>query len=278
MKRIILFIILSVLLVLSLAACDGGEEGNGDGIFWAEFLSTGKSDCAIVYMDGLVIVSDAADADDYGRISSFLSENGIEKIDYLILSHYDKDHIGSAAALIENYLVGTVIRPSYTEESEEYSALIAALSGSSAKDVVLTSARTVYTGHGSVTVDPPGEDFGDDNNNSIITAITFNGERLLFMGDAKKKRTEEFLDGFAGPCALIKLPHHGDGNSALSELIEKARPAYAVVTVTQETEVDPDLADKLAETGCVLFRTDAGAIRAEYTDGAVAVFRDDSVK
>ena len=94
--------------------------------FAAEILSTGKSDCAVMTMDGLVILSDTADEDDYPAIAARLRDIGAARIDYIILSHYDKDHIGAAARLIREFEVGTVLRPDYVEESAEYFALIKA--------------------------------------------------------------------------------------------------------------------------------------------------------
>ena len=108
-KNILLYVILMTALLAGCARpapVPQPEDG-----FSAELLSTGKSDCAIIRMDGLVIVNDTADSDDADAISSELETDGVTRIDYLILSHYDKDHIGSAAALIDGFEVGTVLCP-----------------------------------------------------------------------------------------------------------------------------------------------------------------------
>ena len=76
-----------------------------------------KSDCIIVCMDGVTVVNDAADEDDFDSICAALERRGVQRIDYLVLSHYDKDHIGSAAALVRAYPVGQILGPDYEENS-----------------------------------------------------------------------------------------------------------------------------------------------------------------
>ena len=155
--------------------------------FSVDILSTGKSDCAIIYMDGLVLLSDTADEDDYDQIASKLIADGVSRIDYIILSHYDSDHIGSAAKLIRNFEVGAVLRPDYVEESGEYYALIKAESAANTQTVILGENYYIRTANGVVTVDPPDKDYGDDNNNSAVTLISYRGKNLLFSATPEKR-------------------------------------------------------------------------------------------
>ena len=240
--------------------------------FSAELLSTGKSDCAIIFMDGLVVLSDTAEENDYNDIASRLKADGVNRIDYIILSHYDKDHIGSAARLIRNFEVGAVLRPDYVEESGEYYALVKAESAMGIEAVILTEDYAIRTENGLITVDPPDEDYGDDNNNSVVTTVTYRGHTLLFLGDARKKRMEEFLRSAPDSCDFIKLPHHGDGNKALYSLLRSCTPVWAAATVSGEDAVEPELAELLDRLGVVLYRTSDGPVRVFWdTDGLTAV-------
>ena len=75
----------------------------------ADFLNTGDSDAILIRMDDAVILVDAGEADDYPTISRKLTEYGISTIDYFIISHYDNDHIGAAAQILQSYTVKTCI-------------------------------------------------------------------------------------------------------------------------------------------------------------------------
>lgn len=105
MKRC-LAALLVLCALLSLCACGAAAPETDGGTFSLDILDTGKSDCIIVCMDGVTVVNDAADEDDFDSICAALERRGVQRIDYLVLSHYDKDHIGSAAALVRAYPVG----------------------------------------------------------------------------------------------------------------------------------------------------------------------------
>lgn len=267
-KKLLCFLALG-LACAGLAGCGASREGEaaGDSPFTVDILATGKSDCAVIRMDGLVIVSDAADMDDYAVIAAALDRYGVAQIDYIILSHYDKDHIGCAGALVENYIVETVLRPDYQERSAEFTALMNALSRRNTLDVVLTEVYTVATEHGSILVDPPDKDYGDDNNNSMVLTVTWEGRRLLFLGDAEKKRMEEFLDAAEKSYDLIKLPHHGDSCNPLLKLLRRTGPQWAVECVSADEIIEQELLDCLAECHIPLYCTSDGEVRIRW-DGS----------
>ena len=245
----------------------------GEG-FTAEILSTGKSDCAILTMDGLVILSDTADEDDYPAIAARLREAGASRIDFIILSHYDKDHIGAAARLIREFEVGAVLRPDYVEESAEYFALIKAEEATGTRVEILTGNYYIHTDNGLITVDPPDEDYGDDNNNSALTTVTYRGRSLLFAGDARKKRMEEFLRTAPGEFDFIKLPHHGDGNKALYSLLRSCSPKWAVATVSEAEVLEPELTELLDKLGVALYRTCDGPVSVVWEGEGFSVRQD----
>lgn len=246
------------------------ESAVKDCAFKATFLDTGKSDCIIMEMGDAIVVNDTADADDAADICAFLDERGVERIEYLILSHFDKDHIGSAAALLSKYDVGCVLMPDHEEDSEPYLMLTQALAQTGAEERRLVEDYSFTLAGIVFTVDAPEEVFYDDDNNySLITTVTCGETRLLLMGDALKKRTGEFLDSDAGEerYDLIKMPHHGDYNKKLSELFALARPEYVILTAGEErTRVEDKTIELLEKSGCQAFYTDEGTVTA-LSDG-----------
>ena len=265
MKDSLLLQILALLLCGIFAAGCGAEKEAVPPDFSVDFLSTGKSDCAVIFMDGLVILSDTADANDADEIAALLRERGAEKIDYIIVSHYDKDHIGAAGALIRAFPVGKLLRPDYVEDSDEYKDMMAAMAETGTEDMTLREDYTVKTENASFTADPPDKDYGDDNNNSVFLTLTYRGKNMLFMGDARKKRIEEFLSVAQSSYDLIKLPHHGDSCKPLIRLVENTRPLWAVEMVSRNEKVEEDLLRCLEKTGTKLFLTSGGAVRASWT-------------
>ena len=268
MKRC-LAALLALGALLLLCACGGAVQD--DGAFSLDILDTGKSDCIIVCMDGVTMVNDAADEDDFDAICAALERRGVQRIDYLILSHYDKDHIGSAAALVHAYPVGQIVGADYEEESVYLALLERAAEERNTPFLRLTEDLAVETENGSFTVDPPDMDYGDDNNNSLVTTVTWRGKNFLLPGDAKKNRLNELLGVALDNYELIKLPHHGDSNKPLLKLIAQTAPRYAVATVSPAEEIEDKLLAALAAAGTEIFRTDGGTVSVEWTGAGFTV-------
>ena len=267
-------------LALFLAGCGGGKESGVS--LKLTFLDTGKSDCIVIEAGERVVVNDAADADDAATICTFLDERGKARIEYLILSHFDKDHIGSAAELITRYEVGCVLMPDYEEDSEPYLALMRALSETGTESRRLRKAFVFSLGGADFYVDAPREiAYENDNNYSLITCVRNGANRFLLMGDAKKQRTGEFLETEAAKeqYDLIKMPHHGNYTKNLETLFETARPRYAVLTAdTERLRVEEETVALLNAYDCKAYYTDEGAVTAVSDGKHVRVEQADAGK
>lgn len=277
----------TLLCLVGCGAAAGSAQGPGlpedhsqTELFTVDILSTGKSDCTLIRMDGQVILCDAADQDDLDAILTLLRERGVEKIDVLVLSHYDKDHIGCAGGLLAAVPVGEIYGPDYTENSSEYTALAAGAKATGTPWRRLLGEDVFWTTeHGSVLLDPPDVDYGDDNDNSLIMVITWQGRKLVFLGDAEKPRTAELLERIKAeeeqkdPWVLVKLPHHGDSSAPLKKLLRRVRPLWAVETVSAFESVDPELETVLREAGTELFLTRDGAVRLVWDGTEFSVER-----
>lgn len=253
---------LLICLALWVTGCGGGKENTVP--LTMSFLDTGKSDCIIIEAGESMVVNDAADADDTETICAFLDERGKTQIAYLILSHFDKDHIGSAAALVSRYEVGCVLMPDYKEESEPYLALMRALEATGTESRRLRESFTFSLEGTDFSVDAPRERvYDNDNNYSLITCVMRGDTRFLLMGDAKKQRTGEFLETKAAKerYDLIKMPHHGNYTKNLETLFETAKPRYAVLTADPERlRVEEETVALLDDYGCEVYYTDEGTV------------------
>lgn len=268
MRKRTRFLAFVLCLALFLTGC-GGEKESGASLRMT-FLDTGKSDCILIEAGESIVVNDTADADDAEAICTFLDEQGKTQIVYLILSHFDKDHIGSAADLILRYEVGCVLMPDYEEDSAAYQALMQALEETGTESRRLQEAYAFSLEGVDFYVDAPRESvYENDNNYSLITCVTNGQNRFLLAGDAKKLRIEEFLDTreAKGRYDLIKMPHHGNYTKNLETLFATARPRYAVLTADPERlRVEEKTVALLDAYGCEVYYTDEGTVTA-VSDG-----------
>lgn len=229
------------------------------------FFNTGKSDAVLIEMDGLVLLNDTADANDYYLISDSLMEKGISSIDYLILSHFDKDHIGSADRILKNYTVKYVVMPEYMEDSSLFTNFLSILEEHKTETIILTGERNVISAkNGTVVINSSKESsYENENNYSLITKINYGEHMLLLTGDALKQRLAEFMESEDMPESVdvIKLPHHGDYTKALRTLLEKTSPDYGIITEGREkSRVEDKLIDALTELNIPYFFTYDGTV------------------
>ncbi len=308
--------LLCMLLVLSISACSGevldqgpqqgtgqlgtgaigttGQSGGhagslnpGDAFANAEHmltmrvLKTGKSDCMLIKLDQTVIMIDTADADDYGEISDTLESLGIARIDYLILTHFDNDHIGSAAKIIEDFEVAEVYMPNYVRDSGLYRSLLSSLQENEARTKVhkLNDDTTVPLPVGSMWInvsrvypelsheDPIPVD-SMDNDLSLICGLSLGDFTALLMGDAEKARCEDFLaqTQYAGQYDFIKLPHHGSHNKALRDLLTTCGVKYGVICSDALANIEMEVVNLMRNLDALTYYSYNGDLTVR-TDG-----------
>ncbi len=239
--------------------------------FRITFLSTGKSDCIIIEDNGTVIMNDTADADDYSLIEDYLAEHAIDAIDCLIISHFDKDHIGSASALINNGYVRSVMIPHYSDNSNAWKGLMVSLESSGIPCTDVQDTLTIDIPDGKIMVNPTETAYFEDvNNYSLITTVFIGDKRILLPGDAMKKRIQEFTgsEDYLTEYDIIKSPHHGDYNKKLGDLIKRSSARYLVITNDpKDDRAEADLVRTAQRCGAELLYTREGNIVFEFENG-----------
>ena len=259
----------------------GDAFANAEHLLTLRVLETGKSDCMLLKLDDTVIMIDTADADDYGEISDMLESLGIARIDYLILTHFDNDHIGSAAKIIEEFEVAEVYMPNYVRDSGLYRLLLNAFENQAARTTVhkLNDDTTVPLPVGSLWInvsrvypelshEQPIPEDSMDNDLSLICGLTLGEFSALFMGDAEKARCEDFLaqEQYGGQYDFIKLPHHGSHNKALRDLLTTCGVKYGVICSDALANIELEVVNLMRNLGALTYYSYNGTMVLR-TDG-----------
>lgn len=235
-------------------------------------LKVGKADAIVVQAQAQAMVIDTGEDADGAELVSFLKSQGCEKVDTLIITHFDKDHVGGADTLVESMELGQVLLPDYQGTGTEYQEFISALADRAIVPQRLTASLEFALGEASVLVEPPlssVENDADeaDNDFSLITTVVHGENRLLFTGDAEERRLTEWLSGEnAQNCDFIKMPHHGKYNGALEALLETVKPEYAAICSSAKNPAAQETLELLAQHQISAFQTKDGDITV-YSDG-----------
>ena len=208
------------------------------------FLDVGQGDA--VFIDGFATKNILIDAGRKGFgiqagkyiISPFLLNKGIEKIDYLMLSHQDADHVGGVKYLLENFQVDSLVTSYFDSKSTSY---LDALSTASELNIPIKKVKmgdTISLGSFSnlQVYNPPAGYahymLASPNNLSIVMKFSYGYSSILFPGDIEYK-AEKFLaeSGFQINSNILKVPHHGSVTSSSEIFLNRVSPTEAVFSV-----------------------------------------------
>lgn len=261
MKRMIL-ILISLLFLLG-CSYDPTKSDTAKKLEFCAF-SIGKADSILIRTEDASILIDTGENGDGSKILDKLAAFGVEKLDLLILTHFDKDHIGGADTIIREMQIGRIILPSYEKESPQYSELSDALSETGASVTHLTQDESLTYGEMVVTVwnSPVSYDGKSDNDQSLITKIQYDGKTYLLMGDAEEAELKALI--FSGKnltCDVLKLPHHGVYDAQLFALLTVTMPSYVVICDSAKNPADAETLQTLTFFDANVLQTKDGDVR-----------------
>lgn len=233
------------------------------------------ADAFLLNDKGRAVLIDTGESIDSKTILKMLADNDISCLEAMILTHFDKDHIGGAAEILQNVRVKKCYMPQGSKDSEEYEALLTALDHSTVEDIVVTDTFTFNKSDVNYTLYPPlaaSYQADQDNNNSLIVKVTYHGRKLLFTGDAEAERMQEYLNsqydgtGFE----FVKVPHHGRDKNVMDQLLAVCNPSYAVITSSAEEPEDQDLVIGLKNRNTKVLLTRAGKICLKFNENGIS--------
>ena len=96
---------------------DSGLENPGVKV---TFLDVGKGDAILIETQEHTMMIDSGYDDTYKVIRNYLAGQEIQKLDYLVITHFDKDHVGGADRIIKSFEVGEILQPDYQSDAGQY--------------------------------------------------------------------------------------------------------------------------------------------------------------
>jgi len=256
-------------------------DHTGFGMIDIFVFGIGKADAILITTENHTVMIDTGETKHGYEIINDLKNRGINKIDYLIITHYDKDHVGGAAPVINRLDVKEIIAPGYGKESKQYDQFINAAVNrglginilnepvrfilDSAEFAVYPSNQEycVYGGNTNENDDADTNGTINENDFSLVVKVTHGNNNFLFTGDAMAERIGEMLSTeeiVNTEYDFLKAPHHGRYNKRSAEFISAVKPKYAVITCSLEQPADERIISALREAGTEVFLTANGDV------------------
>jgi len=222
-------------------------------------LDVGQGQCVLLQSEGRTYMVDCGGDGDEATAdiaAAFLAAQGIHRIDGLILTHYDRDHVGGAAYLLSRVPTDMLILPMGEAGAGYTEALSAVYSG---KPVYASQDVTITWGEACVTV------FASENtksSNESSLCVLFQTEKcdILITGD--KSTAGEIMLTIQKPLpdleALV-VGHHGASSSTSDTLLDITKPEIALISVGADNSYGHpavSVLQRLEKYGCRIRRTD----------------------
>lgn len=177
----------------------------------------------------------------------FFRRIGINKVDYLFLTHGDYDHAGEANELLSNFCVKKVFINKGNINNIEKKI--------NNKEVLMLKNFVID----NIKVNSLNNNvFNNENDNSTVLLFNIYDYKFLFMGDASIKTEEYLLNNYILPNVdILKVGHHGSYTSTSTDFINVIKPKYSVISVGENNiykHPNKSVLDILDNTK--LFRTD----------------------
>lgn len=264
MRKLLTFTLLPLLL---LTGCSAPAPEAALPELKVTFLDVGAADCIVLQTDGHAAMIDTGNQGDAQYILDFLSAEGIGSLDFLLLTHLDKDHIGSADVLMENIPIGTIYAPDYVKGNKQYDQYIAALDKLNIAPEHPNQPVALTFGAGDLTL-LPGEKqvYAQSNDYSILARLTYGEIIFLFAGDAEAERLSEYLAASPQPVDVLKVPHHGRKNANSEKFFTALSPKTAIITCEKKDMPDAAVLSFLKSLGTKIYGTVDGTVTLT-TDG-----------
>lgn len=267
------------LALFALAGCEQGgkqfPDGGSVGKACVSFIDVGKGDCILLQADESAALVDTgydATADD---VLSYLKARNVSHLDWVVLTHYDRDHVEGLRAIGKAIDIGKVYLPGYEGSDKNYQTALSAINDLKLSAQQVTEEQHLKLGSNDFSIFPSNVKYvpgtkgkeGNDNDVSLVATLTGDGMSYLFAGDLEEEGIAEYLKGERGQFDVLKMPHHGRKASNTSEFLESVKPHIAIITDSIDSPADKKTLKKLDAAGADVYCASTSGTVAVRSDG-----------
>lgn len=240
------------------------------------YIDVGQGDSTLITCGSHSMLIDAGDDTKGTAIQSYLKKQKIDKLDYLILTHPDADHIGGAPVIITKFKIGKVFVSNYEKDNKTYQKLIQALDNKNLKYTTPKVGAQYSLGAANIKILAPNGEYSNPNDASIALLITNGGNSFLFTGDAGEDAENDILEnGIDISADVYKAGHHGSKYSTSGDFFKAVAPTYAVISCGENNSYGHPHAATLnifRTNGVSVYRTDEDGTIIATSDGKKITF------
>lgn len=189
-------------------------------------------------------------------ILKYLKDRGIKKIDTIIVTHFDNDHCGGAVDMMQGINVKQIYLNDLSHNSFAAKNIYKTANRRNVKIILAQNNQTVYDKSGLKLTNYVLAEGKDDNDNSILTLLTYNDFSMLFTGDAGITGIKGVITNIPRNITVLKVPHHGANGGIDKDVIKYLNPEYSIISVGENKFGHPALYTLRVLDNSTILRTD----------------------
>jgi len=249
-----------------------------------DFLDVGQGDAALVTMpDGTTLLVDGggrpsfASTTDTARrigetvVSEYLWWRGLAKIDYIVATHADADHIDGLNDVLKNFTVRAALVGRAPANDPEFAKFAQTIAETQTHLETIQAGDVIRFGEVEVSAFwPPSEGIGSDNNDSVVLRIKLGDRSILLTGDIEKAAERSLITSTQLKTDVVKVPHHGSKTSSTTDFVQATKPTYAIISVGRNSmfgHPHKDVVDRWQANGATVFTTGHSGTITVTTNG-----------
>jgi competence protein ComEC len=214
-------------------------------------------------------------------IAPFLWKKKIRRINFLVLTHPDPDHLKGLNFIASHFSIGQFWDNGVRTDSEFYQQLEETLLRKKIERLSLNENSSPQVIHGVQIsfFNPPAKRPSYTslpassllNNSSLVMMIQFKNIRVLLAGDIEKETEYRMLrKGYPLHADILKIPHHGSSSSSTLYFIQTVKPSCAILSVGERNIgrlPHPEVLTRYQQLGAKIYRTDRHGAITVTSDG-----------
>ena len=243
-----------------------------EGEMTVHFLDVGQGLSILVQSEGENLIYDGGDRDASSFVVSYLKDQGVTTIDYLISSHYDSDHVSGLIGCLNAFQVENVICSDYEHDSKTYQSFVNAVNDRGIPMQHPDVGEEFAFGSGEFMILAPQTiEKNDSNSNSVAIKLINGNNSFIFTGDAENKSEAAMCQsGLDLSCDVLVPGHHGSATATSWDFLQETVPEYAVISCGRDNQYGhphEETMEKLEVMDIQVFRTDIQGTVTVTSDG-----------
>jgi beta-lactamase superfamily II metal-dependent hydrolase len=239
------------------------------------FLDVGQGDSTLVILpNGETMLIDAGKSNYGDNVVNYIKNKNISKIDHLVMTHPDADHIGGMSKVIDNFDIGKIYMTDSISTTRTFEDLLLNIDSKDLNITILKANDIIseFDDFKAILLSPV-KKYDDNNEMSLVIQITYGNNTFLLMGDAGIKAENDILNSNSNIKAdLIKIGHHGSSSSSGAIFIEKVSPQFAIISCGKDNQYGHPTSktiETLNQNKVKIYRTDNLGDIIAISDGNV---------